>query len=137
SRRAALLLAAGQVRDAARRGGPFATELANLQNLLGDNPPPALATLQPFAESSVPNLAELQKRFEDLAGDIVRTRPAEGDNWWQAAMARLSGLVSVRRTGEVAGSEPDAIVARAEARLQQGELAAAVRELEQLQGAPA
>ena len=51
------------------------------------------------------------------------------------AWARLRSLVTVRPVGgDVAGDSPEAHLARAEARLDEGDLAGAVSELEALEG---
>ena len=60
--------------------------------------------------------------------------PAEKTGWVGRAWARLADLVSVRRTGEVEGAGNEARVARAEARLAAGDLAAAVAEVSALSG---
>ena len=53
-------------------------------------------------------------------------------------LARLSGLVTLRRIGgDIAGDTTEAIIARAEARLGVGDLAAAVAEVAALNGARA
>jgi hypothetical protein len=54
------------------------------------------------------------------------------------AWARLRSVVTVRPVGgDVAGDSPEARLARAEARLDEGDLASAVGELEGLQGTAA
>ncbi len=71
-----------------------------------------------------------------MANDVVRAAvlPIE-EGWWQETLRRLGSVVTVRReSGEVAGDSPSAVLARAEGRLTDGNLAAAVRELEQLDG---
>jgi hypothetical protein len=48
-------------------------------------------------------------------------------------MASAKSAISIRRIGaDVAGDEPSAVVARAEAALNQGDLAAAIKEVETL-----
>jgi len=140
SRNAGLVLALGQLREALRGSGGYADELAAVRALAGDDPALAepLATLARHAETGVATRAALRARFSALADRLVRAAvvPPEG-NWLRRTLARLGSLVTVRRVGEVAGDAADAVVARAEARLEAGDLAAAVAELETLQGAPA
>lgn len=72
-----------------------------------------------------------------MASDIVQSASA-GDGVLERAWGNVSSLVSVRPVGaEVEGEGAEARVARAEARLEQGDLAAAVEELEGLEGAAA
>ena len=58
--------------------------------------------------------------------------------WLDQAWARLRSLVTVRPIGgDVPGDSPEAHVARAEARLDEGDLASAVNEVQALYGAAA
>ena len=140
SRSAGFVLAVGQLRDALRGSGGYADELAAVRALAGDDPALAapLATLARHAETGVATRAALRSRFSALADSLVRAAavPPEG-SWLQRTLARLGSLVTVRRVGEVAGETADAIVARAETRLEAGDFAAAVAEVETLKGAPA
>lgn len=134
ARQAALVLALGRLRAAADAGNPFAAELVTVERLL-DSPPPALAAMRVSAATGAPTVAQLQARFAPLAPGIVRAAATAPDPaWWEAALQRVRGLVTVRRTGEVAGDSADAIVARTEARLKANDLAAALAELGKLTG---
>ena len=140
SRRQGLVLAAGQLAAAVGAGRAYADELARLNGFAeGDGEiADAAAALSSGAVAGVPTLAELRRRFAPLAGTIVRAAGDAGaDDWLSQAAGRLKGLVTVRRTGEVEGDETDAIVARAEVRLADGDLAAAVKEVSALEGAAA
>lgn len=137
SRRQGLVLAVGQLAAAVAEGRPYADEIERLSALAGEDTELASAVelLAPAAADGVAGLAELRRRFEALAGEIVRAGAgAASDGWLDRAASRLRQLVTVRRTGEVEGGETDAIVARAEVRLADGDLAGALRELEALQG---
>lgn len=133
-----LLLAVGQLREAVGRGEGFDAELRAVAAVAANDPQVAQAVqaLAPLAGRGIPSRTVLAGRFEELAGQIVRADigPKE-DGWWRQTVQRLAGLVTVRRTeGDVAGDSVAAIVARAEAALDKGNLAAAVQELETLQG---
>ncbi len=113
------------------------------------------APLAARAAAGVPTLVELQSRFPAAARAIVdaarQAAPAAVENettespswyerplgWLSSAGDWLSSQVSVRPVGEVAGEDAGARVARAEVRLSQDDLAAAVKELEGLREAPA
>ncbi len=139
---AGTLLAVAQLRAALARSGAFEAELSALRTIAGEDDPAiraALAALAPHAAAGIPTLAMLRARFAALADEVVRAgyAPPEG-GWLKRTFARLSELVTVRRVGDdVAGATPEAIVARAEARLAAGDLAAALAEAEALDGAPA
>lgn len=133
-----LALAAGQLREAFRTGQPYAEELEGLRRLAGGDEALAdvLARLEPQAQQGVPTLTELQASYTEAASAAVtadRAGSAESD--WQAAIwNRVSDLVAVRAVGEPEGEGTEAIVARAERRLQGGDLEAALRELDALEG---
>jgi hypothetical protein len=84
----------------------------------------------------VPSLPELRNAFERSANEIVHTAQApDGDGLLDQAAGNLMRLVTVRPVGaDVEGDGAAARVARAEAALAEGDLAAAVAELEGLQG---
>jgi hypothetical protein len=67
---------------------------------------------------------------------VVAADQAGGD-WLDQTLSSLEGLVSVRRVGEVEGDTAEAIVARAETALDQGNLAKAVDDVASLTGAAA
>jgi hypothetical protein len=136
TRQLAFALTLGQLRDMVRQGGPYAPELAALRKINGE-PAAAFAILAEHAERGVASLGQLQARFAPVPAAVLRAQIQPADDWWRTALARLAALVTVRRVGEVAGAEPDAVVARAEVRLKVGDLAGALAELAQLSGAAA
>ena len=70
------------------------------------------------------------------SGDLAMTEMEE-KNWMKTLRQHMAALVTIRRTGSgLVGSSAEAVVARAEAALETGNLAAAVSELETLQGSP-
>jgi len=129
--RAALVLAVGQLRSALNGDGPFTGEIAALQALAGDDTTvlAAVAGVAPWAETGAPTLARLQAEFPALADAALA--PSEGaGSWSERLLARLGKVVRVRRVGaDVEGSDLEARLARAEALLTAGDLAAAVAEL--------
>jgi hypothetical protein len=143
---AATLLAVAQLHGALRCSAPFAASLAALEALAGpddqaddDGMAAALAALTPHAATGIATLETLRDRFTPLAEAILRAAVVPpGESWASRTLARLSGLVTLRRVGgDVAGDTTEAIVARAEARLALGDLAAAVAEVAALDGARA
>ncbi len=135
-----MLLAVGQLRAALRGSGPFEAELDTLRAVAADDADVAVAvaTLAARAAVGVPTVAALRARFGAIAGPVVRAAGAAGErSWLDRLLDPLSGLVTVRPVGDVPGTSADAVVARAEARLKADDLAAAVAEVERLEGAPA
>ncbi|HSE78081.1 MAG TPA: uroporphyrinogen-III synthase [Alphaproteobacteria bacterium] len=128
-----VILAVGQLREAAGRGAGFAPELITLRGLAGDDPGmvAAMATIEPLAAKGVATRAALRLRFETVALEAARNvQPAGGETWWDRGLARLSGLIAIRPVGEVEGDGVLARVARAEARLGADDLAGAVAALD-------
>jgi uroporphyrinogen-III synthase len=132
------ILALAHLRDAVARGGPFASELAAFEAVAKDDAgyADALARLKPYAERGVAPRHELARRFAAAAAAGARAGVVpEGNDWVSRMIARLHTVVSVRRVGDdVPGDQPDAVLARAEARLQADDLAAAAAEVEKLDG---
>jgi uroporphyrinogen-III synthase len=134
---AALALAVAQLRDALRGGAPYSAELQQLRGLSHDDPELAalLDPLAPHAESGAPTLEALQRSFPQVArGAIAAAQGDEADGWLGGVLRRVSGVITVRPVGEVEGDSAGAVIARAESRLQVGDLAAAASELDGLQG---
>ncbi|WP_142850528.1 COG4223 family protein [Telmatospirillum sp. J64-1] len=137
----AMLLAVGQLREAVDRGAPFRGEMETIRALSTDEQAlnQAVGGFATFADRGIPTRAQLQQRFQDLAGRIVQAGTVGGgDSWWDRTVDRMGALVSVRRIdGGGGGTGPASVVARAETHVQAGNLAAAVEELRTLQGAAA
>ncbi len=134
---ALLALVASQVDSALRQGQAYDVPLQGLGALAEDDAvKEASAALAPTAASGVPSLAELQRSFAPVASEIVHQSQApEGGGLLGQAAGNLMRLVSVRPVGgDVEGDDPPARVARAEAALDKGDLAAAVAEVEALEG---
>jgi hypothetical protein len=89
------------------------------------------------ADRGVPTRVELNARFDETALAIAQASAGSGEgSWIDRALARLRSLVTVRPVGkDVEGDSADARLARAESRLAEGDFAAAVTELEGLDGA--
>lgn len=140
-RSAALAVAVSRLREATQLSTPYAAALGEVRALagpLGDaDLEAAVIAIEARAAAGVPNLEALRQSFADLAVPILREAGLDDDAGWLAkTVSRLSSVVTVRRTGEVIGPGPEARIARAEARLDTGDLAAAIDELEQLEAAP-
>ena len=138
TQRTAFVLASGQLEAALDSGQPYASELGAVRRLAAEDPqlPALLEKLDEHSDEGIPGMAELRLRFDDVALAAAQAAQSEieGD-WMDRAWARLRSLVTVRPVGgDVAGDSPEAHLARAEARLDEGDLAGAVSELEALEG---
>lgn len=134
----ALVLAIGQLREAVKSGQAYGDELRAVKVLAKTDPELTqdLDVLTQWSQQGITTRMVLAGRFEALAGDIVKADLGpDGGGWVDETFRRMASLVSVRRIdGEEAGDTTAAIVARAESRLDMGDLASAVAQLENLQG---
>nr|WP_295834384.1 mitofilin family membrane protein [uncultured Azospirillum sp.] len=134
----ALVLAAGQLRASLSGGQPFQQDLQAVRalNISDSGVTQPLDAVAPYAAKGIPTRAQLTDRFQPLAGEIVRADiRGEGNSWIDSAVGKLSTLVTVRQEGGgVVGTTANAIIARAEAALNEGNLTKAVEELSALQG---
>jgi uroporphyrinogen-III synthase len=140
TRAATLALSVPQLDTALETGQPFEQVLDGLRALGADDPAVLEAVKRlDTAASGVPSLPELRSSFERVANDIVHAAQApDGGSLIDQAAGNLMRLVTVRPVGaDVEGDSAAARVARAEAALAKGDLAAAVAEVEGLDGAAA
>lgn len=129
--RSARLGALDAARSALEAGQPLGAALRPIQN-----PPAALAR---FAETAPPTEAQLRLAFEDAARAArAASEPArEGAGVLDGAVARLSGLVTVRRGEDVLfGDAAAAEIERARRAVEAGDIEGALRHLARL-SAPA
>jgi len=135
-----LLLALLQIRDAVETGRPFVAEYDAMIGLARNRPEisEAAAPLADPAKTGVASRAVLAKRLHELAGSIVHAAPPASDgDWGSEALARLRGLVTIRRVGGAGQSGSEAGVSAAESNLAANDLAGAIGALDRLSGAPA
>jgi hypothetical protein len=137
----AVVLAVGQLRQALSGSTPFAKQLAAVRALVGGDAEMValLDQIQPYADDGVPTFDDLDKELAGLAPEIVRSAAVgDGSGWWRQALYHISSVISIRRVGgSVPGDQADAIVARAQGRLEEDDLRGAVGALQTLSGAPA
>lgn len=120
--------------DAAARPGPFPAEWEQARMAAPDDP--AVAALADFAKRGAPTPAQLAERFVAVRSQIAAATAAEAQadgfmGWIQRLFARL---FTVRSTAGAAGNGPEALAARAQAKLAQGDLSGAVGDVEALTG---
>jgi uroporphyrinogen-III synthase len=143
ARDTATVFALGRLRTALDGAAPYRGALNALDTLVKGGP---LSTDQPVrkaldelggrADKGVPTFADLRGRFEGAARDILAAnrRPPEDAGWLDRLGSGMRSLVTVRRTGDVPGADAEALVARAERRLEAGDLPQAIAELAGLEG---
>ena len=130
----AAAIAFANLRNAVAAGRPYGAELAAMKSLLPESSD--LGALPSYAEKGIPTVAELarnlQKTSEAGVVPLPQQAPAE-TSFLDSMIASAKSAVSIRRVGEsAAGTEPEANVMRAKAALDQGDLAAAIKDVEAL-----
>ncbi|MGK9231109.1 uroporphyrinogen-III synthase [Inquilinus limosus] len=132
----ALSLAAGQLRSALDTGAPLDETLALLRGLAQADPAlaGAVTALEPAAKG-VPSRAALSTGFAQAAEAARKADQPQSGDWVDRSLAVVQDLVTVRPApGEVEGNDTNAVLARAEGRLQRGDLAGAVDAVKALTG---
>lgn len=128
----AVAIASAGLKAAIDRGGPFVAELSTLEGINPEDP--AVKELKAFAATGVPSRAALVAEFPAVADVILAAVRSDDPNQSLAdrLMSSAFSAIQVRPVGEVEGEGPDAVVARIEARITNGDLAAAAAEWEKL-----
>ncbi len=129
ARAVALSLVANQLGLALLRGGDLAEPVADLETLADDDPElgEILRTLAPYRNQRILSLAELRRRFEELA-PRMREGGAESGDLLSRTRRNLERLVRIRRAGEPSSAAETAVDA-AERALAVGDLEGAVKAL--------
>jgi hypothetical protein len=133
---AAAAIAFANLSSAVAEGRPYATELATIKSFVPD--PGDLGPLPAYADKGIPTVLELTRSFaasRDAA--LAAAAPTPSGSLIDRLLASASTLVKLKRVDEAAtGDSASAVLARAEALLDKGDLAAAVKQIETLDGAP-
>ena len=121
-------IAAAGLKSAIDRGGSFMSELEAFASVAPDDP--AVAELRDLAARGVPSRSDLVAGYSDAASTaIAAADPGNPDaGLVDRLMSSAMSVVKVRRVGDVPGDSAEAIAARAEAHLFNGDLDAAVSE---------
>lgn len=124
-----LILAIAQLRDTALSGQPYAAQLNAFRILASDNTDyvAAASRLTVSADSGLPTSEELSDSFNDVAGDIISLARSQDGDWLEQAAARMSSLVSIRRTDGQSGDPVEDAVAEIETRLSARDVPGAVQ----------
>ncbi len=112
-------------------GAPFAPELTALARLGADDG--KLSALKPFADAGAPTLAALGAAFAKIAPDVIAAAtPPSGGGVMDRLLDHMRKLVRVRKVGEAAGDDAEALAPRISAALARGDLSAALEAYDRL-----
>lgn len=114
-------VAASALKTAIDRGGPFLAELEAFASVSPDDP--AVAGLREIATTGVRSRSDLVGDFSDAADAILDAihQPGGDAGIVDRLLSSASSIVRVRPVGSVEGDSPEAIVARIENKLQNGD----------------
>jgi len=134
-----LALLLGQMREAIEQARPFPAEFNAFVSLARNSDLASAA--EPLAEparNGVASRAVLVRRLAELAGRMaVASEPAGESDWGAQTLARLRGLVTIRRIEGPSQTGSEAAVSAAQTALARGDLAGALAALDPLTGANA
>ena len=128
---AAEAVAVGALTDAAQTSRPFAAEVVALERLLPDAD---LGGLRPLATTGAPTRSALAAEFPMVAARAAAAAhaPGKGANFLSRMMAWFGSMISIRRTDDITSNTPDAMIARAEERVTDGDIEGALTQLNKL-----
>jgi mitofilin len=117
---------------------PFISELAALKEIAAEDPvvSAAIASINPVAyQRGIPNAAQLIDRFRRVAQEVRKAALLPEDAGVASHLASLAmSKVLFKKSGLAVGQDVEAVLARTEAFLEEGDLDAAAREMNGLQG---
>ncbi|HUT49977.1 MAG TPA: mitofilin family membrane protein, partial [Alphaproteobacteria bacterium] len=136
TRAATLAIAFANLRAAVEDGRPYAGELATLAKLSPGSTD--LGSMLEYEDTGIPTLRGLTASFEEAReAALSAQQPQSGNSIIDRLLGSAESLVKVRRIDETAeGDSTGAVLARAGAQLEKGDLQTAVKEVEALQGPP-
>ncbi|WP_269715430.1 COG4223 family protein [Caulobacter sp. NIBR2454] len=125
-------LAVAALSEAAQSSRPFDRELSQVEAVL----PVSIdaRALRRLAETGAPTHAALAAELEDAASraSVAARDPGEGAGLWARASHALAAIVTVRYVGSTTGSSPDAMLARAQRLMDEGDVDGALQVVGQL-----
>jgi mitofilin len=117
---------------------PFITELSALKEIAADDPvvSAAIASINPAAyQRGIPNSAQLIDRFRRVAGEVRKAALLPENAGVASHLASLAmSKVLFKKSGLAVGQDVEAILARTEVLLEEGDLDGAAREMNSLHG---
>jgi hypothetical protein len=129
---AAAALASALLAEAADSSRPFDRELAALERVLPLSPD--AAALRRLAQTGAPTKAALAAGFDDAAAraSVAARDPGERAGFFDRLGYALANIVTIRRVGSLKGDMPDAVLARAERLVGDGDIDGALTTLNAL-----
>lgn len=132
SRSANLAVAAAGLLEAAQTSRPFLESWARLSALAPSNP--EVRALQALAVSGAPSRATLALSFPEQASRAAAAArvPSKGAGLWARLKAAAGRVIMIRQVDDISGQGIDAVLARGQQQLGEGDLKVALKTLETL-----
>lgn len=131
--RAALTISLGKLQRAVDQGHGFASELDAVKKLAPKDL--NLDALSSYRVQGIPSAENLSRQFASVASKSLKAdRTPEEGSILSRIYSNARSVVRVRRTGEVKGDSTEAVIARMEVRIKNGDLKGALTESEGLTG---
>lgn len=134
---AAMMLAVSQLRSSLMQGNTYEKDLETVRTLAGDDPElqEAITKIAPLSRTGIMSREALSREFKGLAGDIAMAKiKGEDVSWQDKAKARFQNLIKIEKDGLAEGQDSQAIVSRAQTYMDEGNIKAAIAELQKLDG---
>lgn len=114
-------VAASALKTAIDRGGPYLAELDAFASVAPDDP--AIAALKGRAATGVPSRSDLVRDFQPIADQMIEAvhQPSGDQGIIDRLISSASSAIKIRPVGSVEGDTPEAVVARIEDKLQNGD----------------
>jgi hypothetical protein len=130
--RAARAAVAGEaLRAVVERGAPYQAELAAVKSFGADQS--AVASLEPFAATSVPSAAALAQELVQLTPSLLKASSPESTSSDASFLGRLESnaksLVRITPVGTPAGDDPASVIARLDAEAARADIGAALGDI--------
>ncbi len=133
TQRIVLALELANLKRAMDRGESIAKPLSEVKQLAPQGLD--LSPLEAYSKDGAPTTASLQKGFRQMARAALDAENApQSNSVLDQFLSGAQSIIRVRRTGNVSGDSTEAVVARVEGRLKDGDLVAALAEAQGLSG---
>ncbi|MCM2475307.1 hypothetical protein HGO38_17645 [Rhizobium sp. CG5] len=121
-------IAASALKTATDRGGPFLSEVETYAGIAPEEP--ALAELRGIATTGIQSRSQLMRDVTAVTTGIVEAvnQPDPEQGWTGRLLSSAKSLVKVRPVGSVEGDSVEAVAARFEDKLKNGDLKGAASE---------
>ncbi len=134
---AAMMLAVSQLRSSLLNGNTYQKDIDTVRMLAGEDPElqEAITKIAPLSQTGILSRDALKRELKSLAKEIVVAElKGEDVSWTDKAKSRFENLISVQKDGLADGDNTKAIVARAQTYMDEGNIKAAIAELQKLEG---